>query len=73
MYTAEDFLYPREGTETCILGVCCKLSEGDFLYPREGTETRRGSPIQRISSDFLYPREGTETFASLTLQYPTHT
>ena len=55
-----DFLYPREGTETCSYTYLSAMWS-DFLYPREGTETHKCIHPPATDADFLYPREGTET------------
>ena len=56
-HASNDFLYPREGTETNIMMPLSKKSV-DFLYPREGTETHTGAPSISCNRDFLHPRKG---------------
>ena len=52
----DDFLYPREGTETMLIFILFS-SYPDFLYPREGTETKVGQLIDNDVYRFsLSPR-----------------
>ena len=56
---ADDFLYPRKGTETKALEML-RVPANDFLYPRKGTETYIVVFSRPNACDFLYPRKGTE-------------
>ena len=67
-WTTDDFLYPREGTETaaarCPLAFWSRFS----LSPRGDGNLH--FPISRHAAiDFLYPREGTETASGV---WPRH-
>ena len=58
-----DFLYPREGTETALYATTYNQNVRDFLYPREGTETRLANAVSPLMPRFsLSPRGDGNTF-----------
>ena len=66
----DDFLYPREGTETGHVGHHKNAAFGIFFIPARGRKLYFVKIFSRPYLDFLYPREGTETILPRT---QTHT
>ena len=60
--SADDFLYPREGTETLLPSYHPLRRYGRiFFIPARGRKQPATHQLVHRHHDFLYPREGTET------------
>ena len=57
-----DFLYPREETETQTDRQTCAITT-DFLYPREETETCVAQAVHYQYAIFFIPARGRKTLS----------